>query len=69
MQNNNFINYPYLAGVLTSKLQMIAGELLKQGLLKDDKLDEAIAIAYKEIADAEEFERQYTQRWELIDSR
>ena len=59
MQN---INYPYLAGVLTSKLQMIAGELLKQGLLKDDKLDEAIAIAYKEIADAEESERQYTQR-------
>ena len=62
MQNNNFINYPYLAGVLTSKLAMIAGELLKQGLLKDDKLDEAIAIAYKEIADAEESERQYTQR-------
>ena len=61
MQDNNFINYPYLAGALTSKLQMIAGELLKQGLLKDDKLDEAIAIALKAIADAEAAERNYTQ--------
>jgi len=61
MQDNNFINYPYLAGVLTSKLQMIAGELLKQGLLKDDKFDEAIAIALKAIADAEAAERNYTQ--------
>ena len=61
MENNNYINYAYLSGVLGAKLKWIALEFERQGLLKSDGLEKALEIAYKAIADAEEFERNYTQ--------
>ena len=55
------VNYSYLAGVLGAKLKWIALEFERQGLLKSDGLEKALEIAFKAIADAEEFERNYTQ--------
>ena len=62
MENNNHINYAYLAGVLGAKLKWIALEFERQGLLKSDDREKALEIALKAIADAEEFERDYTKR-------
>ena len=61
MENNNYINYAYLSGVLGAKLKWIALEFERQGLLKSDGLEKALEIAFKAIADAEEFERKYSQ--------
>ena len=61
MENNNHFNYAYLSGVLGAKLKWIALEFERQGLLKSDGLEKALEIAFKAIADAEEFERNYTQ--------
>ena len=61
MENNNYINYAYLSGVLGAKLKWIALEFERQGLLKSDGLEKDLEIAFKAIADAEEFERNYTQ--------
>ena len=61
MENNNHINYAYLSGVLGAKLKWIALEFERQGLLKSDGLEKALEIAFKAIADAEEFERKYSQ--------
>ena len=61
MENNNYINYAYLSGVLGAKLKWIALEFERQGLLKSDDREKALGLALKAIADAEEAERNYTQ--------
>jgi hypothetical protein len=62
MENNNHINYAYLAGVLGAKLKWITLEFERQGLLKSDDREKALGLALKAIADAEAAERNYTQR-------
>ena len=61
MENNNYINYAYLSGVLGAKLKWIALEFERQGLLKSDDREKALEIAFKAIADAEAAERDYTK--------
>ncbi len=61
MENNNHINYAYLAGVLGAKLKWIALEFERQGLLKSDDREKALGLALKAIADAEAAERNYTR--------
>lgn len=61
MENNNHINYAYLAGVLGAKLKWITLEFERQGLLKSADREKALGLALKAIADAEESERNYTQ--------
>lgn len=56
------VNYSYLAGVLGAKLKWITLEFERQGLLKSDDREKALGLALKAIADAEESEREYTQR-------
>jgi hypothetical protein len=61
MENNNHINYAYLAGVLGAKLKWITLEFERQGLLKSDDREKALGLALKAIADAEAAERKYSQ--------